>query len=146
MNSKLRSELAKIILCTLLLTASHAGNAQGSPRPRSVFLTTSPTKIAGISIGLAAVGAGVGLGIYFAVHHKHNLTGCAATTANGLNLVTDGDKQTYALSGEIAGIKSGERVRVSGNKSARDPTGQRRFAVERLSKDFGTCKVLAATP
>jgi hypothetical protein len=146
MHARLRTSFTILLICAELLATTDTAIAR-TPRPdSSVFLTNNPNKLLGISLGLAAAGAGIGLGVYFVVHHKHNLTGCAATTADGLNLVTDGDKQTYALFGEIAGIKSGERVRVSGNRNTKDATGLRRFAVERLSKDFGACKVLPATP
>jgi hypothetical protein len=145
MNARLRTVFTSITVCSLLLATTGAESALGSSHPKSVFLTNDSSKIVGISLGLVAVGAGVGLGIYFAVHHGHTLTGCAASTPDGVELVTEGDRQTYSLIGDVAGIKAGDRVRVSGKKK-KDGGSSRRFLVEKPAKDFGACKALPATP
>lgn len=43
--------------------------------------------------------------------------------------------------GDVAGIKPGSRVRVSGKKEKSSGTAQ--FLVEKVSKDFGACSVSA---
>jgi hypothetical protein len=96
-------------------------------------------------VGIVAVGAAIGVGIYFAVKHNHSMTGCARSTADGLTLTTESDKQTYALTGDVAGIKPGNRVRVSGKKSKEKSTGTSQFLVEKVSKDFGACNVAASS-
>ena len=90
---------------------------------------------------VGAIGAGIGIGIYYAIHHNHNLTGCAVSGAEGLELVNKGDQQRYLLVGAASAIKPGERILVSGKtvKKSTGPTPQ--FLVERLSKDYGPCPV-----
>jgi hypothetical protein len=58
-----------------------------------------------------------------------------------MQMVNEGDQRTYALEGDVNGIKTGNRVRLSGNKKKADKA----FIVTRLSKDYGPCKV-AVTP
>ena len=95
-------------------------------------------------IALVGVGALIGVGVYFAVHHGHSLKGCASPGPGGMQLLNEGDQQTYALAGDVDGIKAGNRVRVSGNK--KKATGNsRQFVATKLSKDYGPCKIQTAT-
>ncbi|MGD0730084.1 MAG: hypothetical protein ABR956_02390 [Terracidiphilus sp.] len=96
-----------------------------------------------IGVAIAAIGAGIGIGIYYAIHHSHNVTGCTASGASGLELQSKGDGQTYSLVGAVAGIKAGERIRVTGKKVKKSTGPNQQFLVEQLSKDYGAC---AATP
>ena len=97
-------------------------------------------------MGIAAAGAGIGIGVYFLVRHDHTLTGCTASGTNGLELQSEGDHQTYDLIGSTADIKLGSRVRVSGKKKGKSTSGNRTFLVERFSKDLGLCHTLPAPP
>ena len=45
--------------------------------------------------------------------------------------------------GDVAGIKPGSRVRVSGKKEKEKSSGTAQFLVEKVSKDFGACSVSA---
>jgi hypothetical protein len=123
--------LMAITLCLLLCRAASANADE------------IQTKVdeAGIAIGVA--GAAIGIGIYLLIRHDHSLTGCAINGPNGLELYTEGNQQTYALIGDVAAIKSGDRVRVSGKKKKQVAGSNRPFLVEKLSKDFGPCKVVA---
>jgi hypothetical protein len=134
--------LATVIACALAVTATAPASAQSSTPIGGV----THSDAVWIGVAIAAIGAGIGIGIYYAVHHNHNLTGCAVSGANGLQLQNKGDGQTYALVGEVSGIKPGERIRVSGKKvkNAAGPTQQ--FLVEQLSKDYGACSANPATP
>jgi hypothetical protein len=131
---------ASVAVCALLLTSSLHARAQSGPSPLGSF-DIGPTKaqVVGVAIGIGAVGAAIGLGVYYGVHHGHSLTGCATSTTIGLELQTD-DHQTYALNGEVATITSGNRVRVGGKKSKKNSGATRSFLVEKVSKDFGPCK------
>jgi hypothetical protein len=126
---------AKAVVCALLLVAA--------TRPATASIPTR-SDVAWIGVGIAAIGAGIGIGIYYAVHHSHSLTGCAVSGASGLELQSPGDQQTYALVGEIAGIKSGERIRVSGKKEKKSAGGAQQFIVEKLNRDYGSCAVQPA--
>jgi hypothetical protein len=101
----------------------------------------STGEIVGVAVGIAAIGAAIGIGVYFAVKHNHRVTGCAASTADGMTLTTESDKHTYSLIGDVAAIKPGNRVRVSGKKSKEKSAGPSQFLVEKVSKDFGACTI-----
>jgi hypothetical protein len=133
-----RSIYAKVAVCALLVTVA--------TKPAIANSIPTQSDVIWIGVGVAAIGAGIGIGIYYAVHHSHSLTGCAVSTANGFQLQSQGDQPTYALVGEVAGIKSGERIRVSGKEEKKSVGANRQFIVEKLNKDFGTCKVQSATP
>lgn len=94
-----RSIYAKIAVCALLATVA--------TKPAAANSIPTNTDVVWIGVGVAAIGAGIGFGIYFAVHHGHSLTGCAVSTANGIELQNEGDQLSYALVGEVAGIRSG---------------------------------------
>jgi hypothetical protein len=121
----------------LLVTASRPASANSIP-------TKSDVVWIGIAIG--AIGAGIGIGIYYAVHHGHSLKGCAVSGPGGLQLQSQGDQQAYALVGEVAAIKPGERVRVSGKKAKATTGAGPQFIVEKIDKDYGACKISPATP
>jgi hypothetical protein len=138
MKTGLRRLLAEVAVCALLVTATATARAQFG------YKVTKGTE-AGVIAVLVAVGVGVGVGIYFAVHHGHALTGCAESGANGLELQGQGDRQTYALIGDIAAIKPGNRVRVAGKKEKRNAGGVQQFLVEKLAKDYGVCAAAPVT-
>ena len=98
-------------------------------------------QIAGGVAVIAAVGVGIGIGVYFAVNHGHSIAGCAHSGQDGLQLTTESDKQTYTLTGDVAAVKPGNRVRLSGKKKTDKTTGIHQFQVEKVSKDFGSCGV-----
>lgn len=134
MTPGLRKICARAALCALLLTAA-TKSAKANNLPTS-------TDVAWIGVAIGAIGAGIGIAIYVAVHHsKHTLTGCASSAASGLQLQNEGDQQTYALIGEVSGIKSGDRIRVNGKKEKANAGAPRQFLVEKLGKDFGACRV-----
>lgn len=124
----------------LLVFAAVFSNAPGLVYAQ-VILTNSPSKLVGIGAGIAAVGAGIGIAIYAAAHHKHRLNGCAIVTPTGLTLMNRGDRQAYGLVGEISEIQQGDRVRVSGKKSTGNGKMPRQFLVEKLERDYGACGV-----
>ena len=147
MNRKNRKLSAMVAISMLLASAEGpvlAEKHQDQPPP--LFTGTigpSTGEIVGIAVGIVAAGAALGVGIYFAVKHSHTVTGCARSTADGMTLTTASDKHTYSLTGDVAGIKPGNRVRVSGKKEKEKSTGSAQFLVEKVSKDFGACSVSA---
>ena len=131
MSVKLRLRLTMFLLCTSLLLLSKPAKAIDRLQRDAI----------GAAIGIAAAGAAIGIGIYFAVHHNRTLTGCVVATPTGLTLANEGNQQTFALIGDTASIKPGDRIKVSGKKKKKDLPGQHTFLVERFSKDYGGCKV-----
>ncbi len=132
-----RNLLAVIAVCVLLVTTSDTAKAQ---------IGVTNTQARWIVVGIAAIGAGIGIGIFYAFHHGHSLDGCALSGPNGFELQNRGDQQTYALIGEVAGVKPGDRVRVSGKKDKKKSGGPQQFLVEKLTKDYGACKAAPAAP
>lgn len=137
MTARLRRHLAKVLVCALVTASAATANAQ-------IGVTKSQARW--IVVGIAAIGAGIGLGIYFAIHHGHSIKGCAASGPDGLQLQNQGDQKTYALVGETASIKPGERVRVSGKKAKTASGGSPQFIVEKFNRDYGSCGVSPAAP
>ncbi len=137
MTTAHRNFLARFAVCALLVTTA----------ARPAIAGSIPTKsdVVWIGVGVAAIGAGIGVGIFYAVRHGHSLTGCAAAGPSGLDLRSQGDQQTYTLVGDVAGIKPGQRIRVSGKKEKAGAGTGRQFLVEKLSKDYGPCPAAPPT-
>lgn len=127
-----------VIVCALALTATIPTTAQ------SGTIGVSKSDVVWIGVAIGAIGAGIGIGIYYAVHHSHRLTGCAVSGAEGLELKNKGDEQTYVLVGAVSAIKLGERVSVSGKRVKKTPSPTPQFLVEQLSRDFGLCPAIPA--
>ncbi len=137
---------AALTACALLLSFSQTANAYQSIPPWPNFdIGPSKGQVVGVVVGIAAVGAAIGVGVYYAVRHNHSLTGCVVSGANGIELSNEGDHKTYGLVGDMAAIKAGDRVRVSGKKQKKGSGDAWPFLVEKVSKDFGPCPVSAGT-
>lgn len=140
MSAQLRSFVCKAAICALLVATTATAKAQSSTPIGGV----TKSDAVWIGVAVAAIGAGVGIGVYYAVHHGHTLNGCAVSGSDGLQLQNRGDGQTYALAGEVAAIKPGDRVRVSGKKAKKSSGAAPQFTVDKVTKDYGACKVESA--
>ena len=140
----LRTKVVKIVAISLIASTTVFAGA-GKPHPASSF-QIGPTsgQVVGALVGIAGVGAAIGIGVYYAARHHRNLTGCASSGPDGLQLENEGDRKTYALSGDLAAVKPGDRIRVRGEKE-KGGGGVQPFLVEKVSRDFGACKVHPAT-
>lgn len=128
--------LPRLRLLSLLLSASLL--FQSSPA-RAQVPAPSPGQAVAIFAVLGAVGAGIGIGVYYLARAPRNLTGCVFSTPAGPQLNSEYDRQNYVLLGDTAGIKPGNRLRLAGKRqkrSALDPE----FVVTGLAKDFGPCQ------
>jgi hypothetical protein len=134
MNSSLHKKITALLLCFSLLLVPRPARAQ------SGNIGISNGQAAGILVAMIAVGAAIGVGVYFIVRRPPSVTGCAAANSDNLTLLNEADNQTYTLAGEIANIKAGNRIHVSGKKK-KDPSGKQTFLVAKLAKDYGPCKV-----
>jgi len=141
MNSKFSVRFIVIVLCISLAIV-------GTPvKARADSLDTAVTEI---FVAIIVVGVGIGVGIYFAVRPHHPpLKGCVTSTPDGLQLFNASDQTKYLLIGDIADIKVGDVVKVSGKKQKLDKNNTvpaHSYIVEKLNKDYGPCKVQPATP
>jgi hypothetical protein len=144
MTQRGHSAFVVLAIGALILSLQRPALAQ---RPQYVGGIPGATtgKVTAIVLGIAGVSAGITFGVYAAVKHNHVITGCTQSGDDGLQLTSDSDKQKFSLVGEVAAIKPGERVRVSGKKGKEESGGSPQFLVEKLSNDFGPCEVASAT-
>jgi hypothetical protein len=91
-------------------------------------------------VGAAAIGAGA---IYLMTHRASKISGCVETSDDGLSLTDDRTKKTLMLVPGKADVKAGDRVELKG-KFKKNATGDQRFLVKTVAKDFGECHTQAA--
>lgn len=95
---------------------------------------SSAAKGAGIGAGAAA---GVGV-LFLAMHYHGRITGCVQPGDDGMRLLDEKNKKTYALiSGDVY-LKPGERVTLKG-KTSKSNGGTQTFTAKKLIKDLGSC-------
>jgi len=102
-------------------------------------------EVIGVAVGAVAV---VVVGVVVAVEVSkahHTLNGCVIAGPNGLELVTT-DSRRYALQGDAATIKVGDRVKIHGSriKKTKDTQGDQVYRLEKLNKDYGPCPATMA--
>ena len=97
-----------------------------------------------IVIGIVAVTAALVVIAVVVVHEstkKRRITGCVTSGDNGMTVVEEKDKRIYALSGNTAGIKPGDRVTLQGKKAKpKDASTPLTWEVKNETKDFGACQ------
>jgi hypothetical protein len=97
-----------------------------------------------VVIGIVAVSVALVVIIVVVVHEskkKRTVTGCVTSGNNGMSVTDEKDKRIYALSGNTADIKQGDRVTLQGKKAK--PTGANTplaWEVNKETKDFGACQ------
>jgi hypothetical protein len=136
-----RWHIARIAVLTCILFSGLTASAQSGGR-----IGPSGAAVAGAGIG---VGAAVVIVAVVAVSHSHHtLTGCSFNGPNGLKLKTS--DSTYSMEGDAANIKAGEKIKVHGSKvkKAKAAGEDQTFRVDKVSKDYGACRVdlVASSP
>jgi len=118
-----------VVLCTVL---TKPAEASGYP---------SAGAIVG---GIAAVAAAVVIVAVVVIHRsaaKRTITGCVNSGQNGMTVTDEKDKQSYALSGNITGIKPGDRMTLQGKKIKMTHAAKTLvWETRKISKDFGICQ------
>ena len=101
---------------------------------------------------MAAVVVGTTVGVTLAVQHSHHtLQGCISSGVDGTELRL-GDNKIYTLTGELADVKVGNRLKIHGSrvKGVKGKVaGGQVFVVEKVNKDYGPCParlVTSSTP
>lgn len=92
-------------------------------------------------VGVAAALVVVTVVIIHESSKKRTVTGCVNSEENGMSVTDEKDKRIYALSGNTAGIKPGDRITLQGKKVR--PKGSDKTLVweaKRVTKDFGACQ------
>lgn len=135
------------LICCVLIGPTGCTTAFGPVQSSSGSLGPTGAQITAAAIGVGAVAVTTVVLIH--VHHSHHtLKGCVSSGQNGLQVQAQGDPQTFALAGNTADIKDGDLVRFHGKKEkkVKGSSGNRTFTVERISRDYGPCKVNSAPP
>jgi len=104
-----------------------------------------PTRgqITAAAVGISAAAA-VTVVVIVEVHRSHHtVKGCVSSGPNGFQVQTQDDAKTYALAGNTANITVGDLVRFHGTKEkkVKGSAGDRTFTVEKISRDYGPCRV-----
>lgn len=136
-RSRSRQKLAVSVSLALLLCTGSMSRAQATSG-RIGYCGS------GIAIGIGAIaGGGAALGIFLAVNHgRHLLEGCVSTGPDGPQLQTS-DAKTFALQGDPAIFKVGDRVKVHGDRVRRskDSKGNQVFKVDKIKRNYGPCQI-----
>jgi hypothetical protein len=120
-----------VVLCAALATPARA---------QTGGKIVSNGTIAGVIVGVAAAVAVV---IILTVHYskKRALTGCVNSAGSGMTVTDEKDKQIYTLSGNTAGIKPGDRMKLQGKKvKSKGDEKTRVWEAKAVTKDFGVCQ------
>jgi hypothetical protein len=154
MNVKLQSILDKVTNRnrpgnrrggTVAMAALGSILLQGPVAP--VACTPPPhTNHTGLVVGTGAIalGAIIGTVVMVEVHNdRHTIKGCVSVSQNGLEVQDMKDNKSYKLLGVTANTRVGDVVKLHGTKekAKKDSGGDPAFVVEKVSRDYGTCKV-----
>jgi hypothetical protein len=97
-----------------------------------------------IVLVLAVVGAAAVVTVAVLVLHesakKRTITGCVTSGDNGMSVTDEKDKRLYALSGDTAGVKPGERMTLQGKKFKPNDGKPPFWETKKIVKDFGVCQ------
>ena len=96
-----------------------------------------------IVIGIVAVAAALVVGTVLIIHYskKRTITGCVSSGETGMTVTDEKDKQIYALSGNTAGIKLGDRIRLQGKKvTPKSADKTLVWETREVKRDFGLCQ------
>jgi uncharacterized membrane protein len=118
-----------IILCLVLITPARADG----------FQKLGDEIVIGIVVVSAAIAV---LVVVLIVHHngkKATITGCVNSAANGMSMTDEKDKHTYALSGDLIGVKAGDRMTLEGKRRKENGTTFV-FEAHRVTHDLGGCQ------
>jgi hypothetical protein len=92
-----------------------------------------------IGVGVAVVAIVTVVVIYHS--KKRTITGCVSSNENGMSVTDDRDKQSYALAGNTAGIKPGDRMTLQVKKiKAKDAGKTLVWETKKINKDFDVCQ------
>ncbi len=98
------------------------------PVRATTFETDGRLLYAGIGIASAAVA----ITIVLIFHHKSS----RIKATGGMELADEETSRSYVLSGDLAGVRDGNRITIEGRRHKEPPT----FGIRKLDKDHGHCQ------
>ena len=132
---------SKYFWCGVLIVAFSVALSPGAQAQTGGGKIVSNGTIAGVILGAVAV---VVIVAYVVVHEstqKRSITGCVISAANGMSVTDEKDKRSYALSGNTADVKAGDRVTLQGKRIKPKHAGKPvAWETKTISKDFGICQ------
>jgi len=145
MSAIARRFLFKAAVCGLLASTAAMAKAQFSANQGS--LCGCDGEVRKIAAGIVAGAAVITVVAILEVRHHNSIAGCTVTSANGLDLQTENGRNLVLL-GATAGIKAGERIKVTGSRKKKVDgiTDRESFIVSKVAKDYGSCMAAPATP
>jgi hypothetical protein len=145
MTGRLRRVFAIFAVCALLASTASMARAQFTANQGS--LCGCDGEIKGIAAGIIAGAAVITVVAILEVRHHNSVAGCTVTSANGLDLQTENGRDLVLL-GATAGIKAGERIKVTGSRKKKVDgiTDRESFIVSKVARDYGSCTPVPATP
>lgn len=123
-----------------LVSVSATAQYGGGTNPPSVSTIRSYSNSATIAGAVGGAAAGVAI-TYLVLRNRGTIVGCVEPSSAGkMKLMNEKDKNTYALlaSNDVT-LAPGQRVALRGKKS-KDSSGEPVFQVQKLAKNYGTCK------
>jgi hypothetical protein len=125
-----------VLILTLGLALCVPAEAQTSFGPIGGVGTGT---IVGVIVGVAA---GVVVIAIVAIHYskKRTITGCVRPAQNGMTVNDEKDKLVYALSGDTAGVKPGQRMTLQGKKIKPKAGNPLAWDVRKIRTDYGVCQ------
>jgi hypothetical protein len=146
MNRRLFVRFALSVFLSLFVSAlalaQYGGGGGGMGSTGTSTSTGRSYGSSGAAIG-AGVGAAAGIGAaYLLLRNRGTIVGCVEPSSAGkMKLMNEKDKNTYALlaSNDVI-LAPGERVALKGKKTKDSSSGEPVFQVEKLAKDYGSCK------
>lgn len=109
--------------------------AQTSGFPDLGHIGPSKAQIVGVVVGAGIV---IGVVVYLAVPKHKTVEGCVQPSDEGLQLMSDQGKQSYALQTDNITLQPGRRFKLRG-KRGKMKSGTLDFRVTKLVKDEGLC-------
>jgi hypothetical protein len=139
-----RKRLVTSIALASLLTSSFL--PLSGCKGQNFNIGPSGGEIAGVIIGAAVVVGGTTAILIHVNHSHHQVKGCVSSGPNGLEVRTE-DNKTWLLTGNTPNVQVGDFIKFHGTKVKRpkQSPGSPTFEVEKISKDYGPCKVAPAS-
>jgi hypothetical protein len=132
---------SKYLWCGVLIVALSVALPTSAEAQTGGGKIVSNGTIVGVILGVVAA---VVVVAYLVIHEsskKRGITGCVTSGENGMRVTDEKDKRSYALSGNTADIKPGDRMTLQGKKIKPKDAGKPVvWETKTISKDFGVCQ------
>jgi hypothetical protein len=139
--TKYLSRILMVGLCLILSMPSQAQTPSIGPAPGGGTIGgVTKGEIIGIIVGVVAAITVVAIVVVHESRKTRTITGCVSSGPNGMILTNEKDKHSYALSGNTAGVKPGERITVQGKKINPSAGKPLTWDTKAITSDLGVCQ------